>query len=90
MEKQFKILLSHDDKCTVKSVPWSFVEGHEKQALSTHSQTLERLNERGGLHPVELRCVVNDISFWKKPKDWTSQNCIKWLEEQFCGIVNTK
>lgn len=41
-----------------KSVPWSFVEPHEKQALANHDQTLVRLAERGGLSPAEMLAVV--------------------------------
>jgi hypothetical protein len=44
-------------------IPWEVVAPHEKQAQRNHYQTLERLNERGGLSAVELWHVVND-------KDW--------------------
>lgn len=41
-----------------RSVPWSLVEPHEKQALSNHDQTLERLAQRGGLTWMELADVI--------------------------------
>lgn len=42
------------------SIPWSVVEPHGRQALKNHSQTLERLAERGGLAPSELMAVLED------------------------------
>jgi len=39
-------------------VPWRLVEPHRKQAEYNHDQTLERLHERAGLSPGELRCAV--------------------------------
>lgn len=36
------------------SLPWALVEPWREQAEVNHSQTLERLNERGGLAPQEL------------------------------------
>lgn len=39
-------------------VPWEFVAQFEKQAQSNHSQTLNRLAERGGLSWMELADVV--------------------------------
>lgn len=41
-----------------RSVPWAFVAPHEQQAKLNHSQTLERLAQRGGLSPSELVAVV--------------------------------
>lgn len=59
-------------------VPWSFVEPHRERALANHSQTLERLNERGGLAPEELWCLVND-----KPlrciREVTELGAAEWL-----------
>jgi hypothetical protein len=42
-----------------KSVPWSLLAPHESQALANHSQTLERLAERGGLGVDEMVCVLD-------------------------------
>lgn len=41
-------------------VPWGFVAPHERQAQTNHSQSLARLNERGGLSPAELVAVLED------------------------------
>lgn len=43
------------------SVPWSVMAPHESMAQRNHSQTLERLAERGGLSPAEAWCVVSGI-----------------------------
>jgi hypothetical protein len=50
-------------KCP-RLVPWAFVAPHEERAQRNHSQSLERLAERGGLSPTELLAVVTD-------RDWT-------------------
>lgn len=49
-------------------VPWGLVLPHEKQALRNHSQSLERLAERGGLSPQELAAVLEDRP-WQKMDD---------------------
>lgn len=41
-----------------RSVPWEFIAPHERQAINNHSQTLQRLDERGGLSPAEMMCVI--------------------------------
>ncbi len=70
-----------------KTIPWDFIEPHEKQALDNHDQTLQRLNERGGLDVVELRAVLEGKSWRDVNKDETSaiQKLIsllhKWKEE---------
>ena len=43
-----------------RSIPWSMIALHAPQALRNHSQTLERLSERGGLGPQELVAVLTD------------------------------
>lgn len=42
------------------SIPWRLIEPHGRQALANHSQTLERLAERGGLGPCEALAVLED------------------------------
>lgn len=60
------------------SVPWDLVKDHDEQAQSNHSQSLERLAERGGLSPLELWCVVNDKK-WHEKGNMTEAKAIKWL-----------
>ena len=61
-----------------RTVPWELVRDHDKQAQSNHSQTLERLAQRGGLSPLELWCVVNDMK-WHQKGDMTEAKAIEWL-----------
>lgn len=41
-----------------RSIPWAMIAPHEAQAQANHSQTLERLAERGGLCPSEAVAVL--------------------------------
>jgi hypothetical protein len=41
-------------------VPWSLIAPHEAQAQRNHSQSLERLAERGGLGSCEAVAVLED------------------------------
>lgn len=50
-----------------RDVPWALVEPLRERAMSGHNQTLERLNERGGLSPVELYALVHALPF----SEWT-------------------
>jgi hypothetical protein len=63
-----------------RSVPWDLVKDHEKQAQHNHSQSLERLAQRGGLSPMELWCVVHDKDFYDHG-EWrmTEAKAIEWL-----------
>ena len=61
-----------------KSVLWTLVKDHQDQAQSNHSQSLERLAERGGLSPKELWCVVHDKKFYDS-RDMTETKAIEWL-----------
>lgn len=47
-----------------RSVPWDLVEPGRDQAMRNHDQTLERLAERGGLAPCELRCALEGKKLW--------------------------
>ncbi len=42
----------------VIGIPWGLIAPHEKQAVKNHSQTLERLAQRGGLGWVEALAVL--------------------------------
>lgn len=59
MAETFKVMKGK----LLKSVPMAFLEPHRKQAESNHYQTLERLNERGGLTAWEMLAVVYDVDF---------------------------
>jgi hypothetical protein len=46
-----------------REVPWALVERHERQALRNHTQTVQRLAERGGLSLQELVDVLSGSSW---------------------------
>ena len=49
----------------ISSVSWSLFERHQEQALKNHSQTLERLAERGGLSCCEALAIIENRR-WKR------------------------
>jgi hypothetical protein len=48
-----------------RSIPWSLIAPHERQAERNHYQTLKRLAERGGLSPSEACAVLEDRAWHK-------------------------
>lgn len=52
--KEFPVLRSQRAERCPKSVPWAFVERWRHSCSQYHSQTLERLAERGGLSASEM------------------------------------
>lgn len=64
----FPVLLSNRERrnnvlCPV-SVPWEMVAPHEARAMRNHGgQTLLGLAGRGGLDPVELIAVLDDVPY---------------------------
>jgi hypothetical protein len=55
------------------------VAPHEAQAQFNHGgQTLERLNERGGLSPYELYAVVHGLRY-DKVRGLSSELVLQWL-----------
>lgn len=86
-EKRFPVLGSPDGQ--PKSVPWHLVEPHRKQAEKNHSQTLERLAERGGLSWAELFAAMAGVSpfaifgtFTKKLKELTMVRAEEFLWDE--------
>lgn len=55
-ERMFPIM-SEDG---IQEIPWSAIEPHRRQAEINHSQSLERLAERGGLGLCEAVAVLED------------------------------
>ena len=47
------------EKCP-SSIPFALIEPHRKRAKRNHQQSLEQLNKRGGLDPIELVAVLED------------------------------
>lgn len=48
----------------VVGIPWFVIEKHEVRAMTNHNQSLERLNERGGVSIVEAYCILNNVSLF--------------------------
>ncbi len=48
----------------IKAIPWTAIAPHERQAQQNHSQTLNRLAQRGGLNVSEAVAVMEDRP-WK-------------------------
>lgn len=67
----------------MSEIPWAMIAPHEAQAQSNHSQSLERLAQRGGLGASEAidiiegrswgsakPCVENEIYLINKVREW--------------------
>ncbi len=87
MTNTFKILYPHALEKELKKegplrrvIPWDLIKDHENQAQRNHSQSLQRLNERGGLDPVEMYAVINDL-LWRDVK-LSQRECLKWIDQK--------
>jgi hypothetical protein len=70
-ERQFPIMASYRRAYPdlPRSIPWRLLAPHEAQAKRNHGgQDLETLARRGGLDPVEMIAVLDDLPW--DPK-WT-------------------
>lgn len=62
------------------SIPWAMIAPHEGRALRNHGgQSLERLAERGGLDPIEIRATLEERGF-VEPFD--PKGDLAWLQER--------
>lgn len=76
MRRQFPVMISFPgnpwkgnpalDECPTE-FDFRIIAGHEKQALRNHSQTLDRLAQRGGLTPDEIMAVLEN-------RDWRNMD----------------
>lgn len=85
-ERTFKVLRSlaerrFADGCPTE-VPWAMVEPHRRQAYKNHMQTLERLDERGGLAPSELVAVLEDREWVRLP----DHDAVRLLKEKLAAF----
>lgn len=82
-ENKFKILKGYGESRTdiPDYFPWSLL--NEKNAQKFHSQTLERLNERGGLTCEEIYCNVMGIDPVRHYFDvGAKQVVLKWIKQK--------
>lgn len=63
-------------------IPFSIIEKHRTFIKKVHSQTLERLSERGGLGPEELYYDLQELRmpFAGDSKMISLEKAIKWLK----------
>ncbi len=47
-----------------RRVPMKFMAQFRVRIMKTHDQTIERLTERGGLHPTEICAAMYDKNFF--------------------------
>lgn len=79
-QKLFPLLYGPRELVGPRSVPWSFVEPAREQAMDNHSQTLERLAERGGLSPIELYGALHRMR-WGDLGALDHQFCVEWIQK---------
>ncbi len=64
MTNTFPILYQYGDEriqpCPLRCVPFELVKLHERQCLTNHGQSVERLKERGGLSLTEMWYVLHN------------------------------
>lgn len=61
------------------AIPWRLIAPYEKQAEYNHSQSLERLAERGGLSPFEVIHVLENKRI--RISTYTTQNWLARLKD---------
>lgn len=69
--------------------PWELMIAHEKQALKNHSQTIQRLAERGGLSPCEAVAVIEDRPYSRLPLAVANEELCRHLRNWMAAIPST-
>lgn len=68
-------------------VEWGMIQPHESRAKRNHSQSLKKLNSRGGLSPLEMYWVMRDLPLCAKSPEWPENDIeameiiIEWIEK---------
>lgn len=70
-----------------REIPWEMIAPHAAQAQENHDQTLERLNERGGLSPCEACAVLEDRP-WRRMDEPHSKTVSVGRLEQLIDAFN--
>lgn len=68
--------------------PWEMMIAHEKQALKNHSQTIQRLSERGGLSACEAVAVIEDREYSRLPLVTANEELCRHLRNWMAGIAS--
>lgn len=65
---------------SIKSIPMALLQPYEEQTLRNHSQSLQRLAERGGMDPCEILGIVQGLRWSQlKPHPDDEANLIAWV-----------
>lgn len=70
----------------VIGLPWPMMMSHERQAQKNHSQTIQRLAERGGLAPCEACAVLEDRD-WHSMSRAASHERLKKLFQEYVAAM---
>lgn len=73
----FRIMHSY----CLSEIPYGMIALHGAQAYRNHSQSIDRLNERGGLSPCEAVAVLEDREWKKMPTGDADLRLILLVEE---------
>lgn len=73
----------------VLQIPWAMIAPHEGQAYRNHSQTLERLDQRGGLDAAEAIAVLEDRA-WRRMGRGEANTMLLRMVEDWIAADNKK
>lgn len=75
----------------VVAVPWDLIGAHEKQAQTNHSQSLKRLEERGGLSAQEALFIIEDRKWnWENLGEAESHRRLAEHVNRFVALLDHK
>jgi hypothetical protein len=85
--KTFPIMAAHGERYSQvllpqTTIPWDMIAPHARQADLNHSQTLERLAERGGLSRCEAIAILQDRR-WHKMALTDAKEVLEHLVEEW-------
>ena len=69
-----------------KKVPDNLLS--EDQAQKNHGQTLNRLNERGGMGAYEIMCNIHKIKLFEKVNEKIMYDTEYWIDELIKYLEN--
>lgn len=82
VEKTMPVWLYDEQRTYAKvtvQLPWAMFAPHSRQAETNHSQTLDRLAERGGLDSCEALAILDDRRWHTMPPTESNQEiCRRW------------
>lgn len=85
--KKFKVLRGFGDKRELPVYfPWELL--NESNAMRYHGQTLNRLNERGGLSPEEIYCNITSTLY--HTVSFKNYDTAGWLNKQIEDFIFDK